>query len=975
MVSLTAQPKPSRARPSGISALGNVAFGTHLCQFYKTQDDVNEIVQSFLLAGLDANERCIWMAQDPMSAEAARELLRAAGQARRLSKRQVEVVDSGPLSIQELCELEERALSEGFDGLRVAGDVHLPAPKRTWDPAREEPAIHAGIRGRHLLALCSYCLDRCEPHQLLDVLNDHALALARHDGKWTVIHSATALLAEVGQQQAGASSTRIRSVPPPSSWPAAPVAVESAVSEGHDLRFYDGGRFTAAPLAATIAAKLHAGGGVLVAASAAHAASLREALAEAKVDVEAALRRKQLVIEDAEAVLAELLVDNEPSAALFDAKVGAVVRALCRDFPSVYVYGEVVDLVCRRGRADVALAMEAMWNHLRAERPFELVCGYALDGFGDAAAIETFTSICGEHARLDVSADEFAAFDRERLCAHLRQRTLALRGEVEKRRQLESEHRKLFEAERQTAARADTVRRHLMLLQRATSALSEAATVAEIAEVVHRDMVEALGATRASFIAVPEESPGRLPITAALEQGTSVWLSSPEEISRAFPDAEPAGAIVALPLTAGTRRQGALAFEFAQAREFTTADRAFIEDLGRQLALALDRATLYEAATEAREQAENASRAKDEFMAMLGHELRNPLSPMLTALQLMRLRAGDVALRERAVIERQVHHMCRLVDDLLDVSRITRGELQLARRTLELSDVVAHAIEMASPLLEERAHRLRTCVPHNLMVVGDPDRLAQVVSNVLTNAAKYTPNGGHIEVTAESENGRVLLRVRDNGNGIDAALLPRIFDTFVQGHQSIDRSRGGLGLGLSIVRKLVEMHGGTVTAFSEGRGKGSTFTIDLPLVGAPESVRFSRVPGDPKGEAPIARAARILVVDDNEDAAVLLAEALNAVGYVTRVAHDGPGALAVAEEFEPELALLDIGLPVMDGYELAGQLRARCDGGACPKLVAVTGYGQSSDRARAKEAGFDELVVKPVDLARLEPILRRLLPE
>ena len=361
----------------------------------------------------------------------------------------------------------------------------------------------------------------------------------------------------------------------------------------------------------------------------------------------------------------------------------------------------------------------------------------------------------------------------------------------------------------------------------------------------------------------------------------------------------------------------------------------------------------------ARESAEDANRAKDEFLAMLGHELRNPLSPILTALQMMKLRGDEVHGKERAIIERQVKHLARLVDDLLDVSRITRGKVELHRDRVELGEIVAQAVEVASPLFEERVHRLSTDVAPGLAVVGDEHRLTQVLSNLLTNAAKYTPPGGRIDVVARAEDGKAVIKVKDTGKGIPPDLLSRVFDLFVQGYRTPERSGGGLGLGLSIVRMLVAMHGGQVTAASEGAGKGSEFTVTLPLdtsaaelpVTAGQAAVVAARPGGDR---------RVLVVDDNRDAAELLAEALELEGYQTRVAFDGPSALRVAAEFRPELAFLDIGLPVMDGYDLARRLRALGQGPLV--LVAVTGYGQPADRARSVEAGFDEHLVKPIGI-------------
>ena len=368
-------------------------------------------------------------------------------------------------------------------------------------------------------------------------------------------------------------------------------------------------------------------------------------------------------------------------------------------------------------------------------------------------------------------------------------------------------------------------------------------------------------------------------------------------------------------------------------------------------------------------EAEAANRAKDEFLAVLGHELRNPLSPILTALELMRLRGGDAFVRERAIIERQVRHLVSMVSDLLDVSRVSQGKLVLNTRPLETIDVVFRAIEMASPLVEQRGHRLVVTVPETgLRIEADETRLAQVVANILNNAARYTPEGGRIRVTAVRDEGHVVLRVADSGIGMRPEDLSRIFDLFVQDERGHDSSREGLGIGLSIAKGLVELHGGTIAARSDGEGQGSEFVIRLPLA----------APADPAVERPRpARAEdepgkRILVVDDNRDGAEMLEEVFRALGHTTRLAYDGEGALELALEFRPQIAFLDIGLPVMDGYQLAQRLRA-APGLREVRLVAVTGFGQEADRGRARDAGFDEHLVKPVEIEELRLLMDRLL--
>jgi len=381
---------------------------------------------------------------------------------------------------------------------------------------------------------------------------------------------------------------------------------------------------------------------------------------------------------------------------------------------------------------------------------------------------------------------------------------------------------------------------------------------------------------------------------------------------------------------------------------------------------------LYEVEAKARAEAREANRRKDEFLAILGHELRNPLAPIVTALQLMRMRGPDAFQREREVIDRQVRHMVGLVDDLLDVSRVTRGKVELKRQRGEIAPLIAKAAEMASPLLEQRAHELVLHVPASGLAVDvDPGRIAQALGNLLTNAAKYTEPRGRIVVTAGRERDEVVIRVQDSGIGISPEVLPHVFELFVQEGRSLARSQGGLGIGLNIVRSLVELHGGSVTAHSEGLGKGSEFVVRLPalpLASCAAAADEGPAPAAYDASAPppsqdAARAAvRVLLVDDNADAAEVLAEALRSFGYTPSVAHDGPTALQAAARIDPTVAIVDIGLPVMDGYELARHLRHQHPQ---VRLVALTGYGQPTDRALAREAGFDEHLVKPVELARL----------
>ncbi len=453
----------------------------------------------------------------------------------------------------------------------------------------------------------------------------------------------------------------------------------------------------------------------------------------------------------------------------------------------------------------------------------------------------------------------------------------------------------------------------------------------------------------------------------------TLGLSLPPLPGRPWP--EPSTSAFVAPLGDGrvSRVSGFLVLGLSPRIPFDAAYRDYLLQFAEHLALALARIGTYQAKEDAAAERdallielEGANRAKDEFLAMLGHELRNPLSPIVTALELLKRRGGGATNREQEIIERQIGHLVRLVDDLLDVSKITRGKITLRKEALEIADAVAKAVEIASDLFEQRRHHLSIDVPpQGLRVEGDAVRLAQVIANLLTNAARYTEPGGNVWVRAVGDGQDVAVTVRDSGVGIAPELLPQLFDLFVQGRRSTDRKEGGLGLGLTLVKSLMALHGGTVVARSDGPGEGSEFEIRLPATtkGA-GSVEVLRGP-PAKTDVP---SRRVLVVDDNEDSADLLRDMLQWVGHEVAVAHDGPSALALAERFAPDVALLDIGLPVMDGYELGRRLHERSQNAGC-RLIALTGYGQERDRAQSKASGFEAHLVKPIDGPRLLKIV------
>ncbi len=361
------------------------------------------------------------------------------------------------------------------------------------------------------------------------------------------------------------------------------------------------------------------------------------------------------------------------------------------------------------------------------------------------------------------------------------------------------------------------------------------------------------------------------------------------------------------------------------------------------------------------------ARRKDEFLAMLAHELRNPLAAVSNAVQLLHHPEAESLMDWcKGVIDRQVNQLTRLVDDLLDVSRITQGKIQLRLQQVNLVTLLRSASSSVRPLIADRNHDFHVAIgPERISIEADPTRLEQVVVNLLTNAAKYTESGGCIELNAALEAGHAIIRVRDNGIGIAPELLPHVFDLFTQGDRSLARSEGGLGIGLTMVRKLVELHGGTVEADSEGPGRGSTFTVRLPA--RAEGASRPNPPGSPAFE-PVK--VRILLIEDNTDLGLSMSRLLKLLGHDVAVAHDGAAGVQAAHSYRPELILLDIGLPGMDGYEVIRKLRQDAST-RDTRVIAMTGYGQEDERHRALAAGFDDYLTKPVDQDTLVAILHR----
>jgi len=419
--------------------------------------------------------------------------------------------------------------------------------------------------------------------------------------------------------------------------------------------------------------------------------------------------------------------------------------------------------------------------------------------------------------------------------------------------------------------------------------------------------------------------------------------------------------VISVPLKVRQQVIGVISFVASdRAERYDSQDVKLAESFALRVATAVDNAQLYHAVTDA-------GRQKDDFLAMLAHELRNPLAAIRYSAALGQMDSGRDAGELLEIIERQTQNLTRLIDDLLDISRISRDKITLRKEAVDAWTVVTRAVASVRPLMAEKKHELIVETPSvPLPLYADPTRVEQIVANLLTNAAKYTAPGGRVRVKSVAENDHVAIHVQDSGVGMPPEMLGRVFDLFAQADRSLDRSEGGLGIGLTVARRLAEKHGGTVTAASEGLGCGSEFTLRLPMSNKPATSNSAR--SAPRTESPMRR--RVLLVEDNRDTARAAAKLLELLGHEVRVAHDGQEALAIAQEFQPEAMFLDIGLPGMSGYELARRLRL--EGFDQATIVAVSGYGQSSDKQRAREAGFDDHLTKPVDQRALISVLAEL---
>jgi PAS domain S-box-containing protein len=831
----------------------------------------------------------------------------------------------------------------------------------------------------------------------------------------------------------------------------------------HFVRFYHDDAVLLDEVAQFIDSALRAGGTGVVIATAAHGMELRRRL----VGLDSSGARPgwfpgQLVVLDAEQVLAQFMVGNWPDEQRFNATVGELVATACAGGGSVHAFGEMVALLCAQEQYEAAVRLEQLWNGLAEQWRFSLFCAYPWQLFATTEQAEVFQKVCAEHehacshTQASTSSDPI---DPSHKLVRLEQKALALEAEVARRKEAEQT---LLRREKEFADFVENAAEGLhrvgadgtilwanraeltMLGYRWEEYVGRHIAEFHVDAPVIESILGKLGAGETLY-----DQPARLrckdgSIKHVLVHSNGCFQDGELRYTRCFTRdaterherdealAQRDRVLLNAPVAAALLVGPEFTFRLANRRYCELANRAglegkafleaFPELQGSELVHLLDqvyrtaqpfscdelrivlrradgqpderffqfslepltltqgpaqgiilvgvdvtehvrtRQHVQRAHTE-REQLlvelTAASRAKDEFLAMLGHELRNPLAPIVSALELMRMRGDAGAVRERDIITRQVEHLVRLVDDLLDVSRVTRGKIELKLERVEVAQPLSKAVEMASLLLQRRGHRLDLDIEPGLYWEGDPVRLAQVVTNLLTNAARYTDPGGRIVLGAAREGAQWLrISVADNGMGLAPDMLTSVFGLFVQGKRSMDRSEGGLGVGLALVKNIVELHGGSVEACSEGKGQGSEFIVRLPIRPRRGERSASAAPA-PAMAPPEAGQYRIMVVDDNVDGAAMLGRLFEEHGHLVEVFHDPVAALASVQQFRPDIAVLDIGLPVLDGYQLATRMRARLGTHPC-RLIALSGYGQDADKDRSREAGFELHLVKPI---------------
>jgi PAS domain S-box-containing protein len=703
----------------------------------------------------------------------------------------------------------------------------------------------------------------------------------------------------------------------------------------HFVQFYENDEYLIESISGFVGTALKDGNSSVIIGTAEHRNAIHRKLIACGVDEAGAINAGRYVVLDASETLSQFMVNGFPAPDRFSATVGSVIGRLAEGGRRVHAFGEMVALLWADGHRAAAIRLEELWNELGQRHRFALFCAYPINGFDGAGDAGPLNGVCSCHSRV-IPAESYAGIDslddRLRAITLLQQKAQSLEAEIAHRFEVES-------------ALSKRERELVDFFENAMEGIHKVGPDGTI-----------LWANKAEY--------GSLGYTAEEYIGHSIteFHADATVIADMMQKLERGEALENFPAR--------LRCKHGTIKHVLISSNAYFED-GRFVhtrCFTRDVTQQWLAENALRE----ADRRKDEFLATLAHELRNPLAPIVNALELLDVGAStsDTANETRDIIKRQVHHLTRLVDDLLDISRITKDKIELRKERLSLATVIRNAVETSRPMIDFAGHTLAILVPvADVFVDADLARLSQVIANLLNNSAKYTEPGGKIVVEAKQDGQYAVVAVRDNGVGISCEDLAHVFDMFRQVDRSLDRSQGGLGIGLTLVRRLVEMHGGTVNARSEGLGKGSEFVVRLPL--ATVSPHLRKLPAFGTTQPVVSR--RILVVDDNRDAGSTLAKFLQLKGHQVQTAHDGTEGVNLVPEFRPQVILMDIGMPKLNGYDATRQIR-QLPGGDNIFIVALTGWGQDSDVQNSKDAGCSAHLVKPVDFAALERLLAEACP-
>jgi PAS domain S-box-containing protein len=700
----------------------------------------------------------------------------------------------------------------------------------------------------------------------------------------------------------------------------------------HFVQFYENDDYLTDSVSGFVAAALNSGNSSIVVASLEHRIAIQRKLAAREVSVAEAIEAGRYVVLDARDLLSKIMVDELPNVARFEQHIASAVGQIARGGQRVHAFGEMVAMLWEDGNRHAAIRLEELWNDLGDRHRFTLFCAYPIADFNDAGHAVPFNGICACHSRV-IPAESYGDIDsideRLRAISRLQQKAQSLEAEIEHRAEIE---KALSSRERELAD----------FFENGPVGMHRVGPDGDILWANRADY-EMLGYTIGEFVghSITEfhvDSDVIADMLNRLRRGETL-KDAPARLRCKD------GAIKHVLIDSNACFENG---KFAHTRCFT-------RDVTQQCL--------------AENALREADRRKDLFLTMLAHELRNPLAPIRNGLEVLRLDNAHSRLSAEAckVMERQVGQITRLVDDLLDLSRIARDKIELRKERLDLNTIVKNTVDACRPLMDAAGHQLNVqLLDQPIHVCVDPTRMSQVLANLLNNSAKYTESGGRIEIEAKLEGAHAVIAVRDNGIGISRESLDYVFDLFHQADRSGQRAQGGLGIGLTLVRRLVEMHGGAVHAKSDGPGKGSLFTVRLPLdmQDAPQP----KTPVPPGIRAAVKQ--RILVVDDNRDARETLSTLLRVKGHQVRSARSGSQAIEIASDFLPNVILMDIGMPHLNGHETTRCLR-KLPCGRDATIIALTGWGHADDVRQSIEAGCTAHLVKPVDFAELDRLIHQ----